>query len=79
MGAGHWFFDARAESQKIYLEGTKDQDGYACQDYNELVYADHPGMQDTYECVIVCGGGHQRRRGGESSRRGLGVAPAHGG
>jgi prepilin-type N-terminal cleavage/methylation domain-containing protein len=59
------FVDAHAETQKIYLEGTENADGYAQHYRNERLssYPKWDGMEgdfDTYQCIIVRGDGWQK-------------------
>ncbi|MHC5112152.1 MAG: type II secretion system protein [Planctomycetota bacterium] len=53
------FVDGHAESQKIYLEGTEDSDGYANHYRNEQVHED-PDLQEQHRCIIVRGDGWQK-------------------
>ena len=62
------FVDAHAEYQKIYIEGTEDEDGYALH-YQAERLSDYPtfpgccseqttgGNYDSYQCIIVRGPG----------------------
>ena len=54
------FVDAHAESQKIWIEGTEDKDGYALHYRNEIVYPNNEGLQTSYRCIIVRGPGWQK-------------------
>jgi len=54
------FVDAHGEFQKIWLEGTQDQDGYANHYRNEIIFPDNPDLQDNYRCIIVRGPGWQK-------------------
>jgi len=54
------FVDAHGEFQKIFLEGTQDQDGFANHYRNEIVFPDDPTLQDNYRCIIVRGPGWQK-------------------
>jgi prepilin-type N-terminal cleavage/methylation domain-containing protein len=59
------FVDAHAETQKIYLEGTEDSDGYARHYHNERLssypkWDGQEGSFDTYQCIIVRGDGWQK-------------------
>ena len=54
------FVDAHAEQQKIYLEGTEDQNGYALHYRSEIVYPDDLGRQEAYRCIIVRGPAWQK-------------------
>ena len=51
------FTDAHGAFQKIWIEGTEDEDGYALHYRNEVVYPDDPGLQNAYRCIIVRGPG----------------------
>ena len=59
------FVDAHAETQKIYLEGTENADGYA-QHYRNERLSSYPkwdgaeGDFETYQCIIVRGDGWQK-------------------
>ncbi len=66
------FVDAHAETQRIYLEGTDDQEGYALHYMNEQLSeyplypacgdndSDTPGSFGQYQCIIVRGIGWQK-------------------
>jgi hypothetical protein len=54
------FVDAHAEVQKIYIEGTEDQDGYALHYRNEKIYPDGDPLQEAHQCIIVRGDGWQK-------------------
>jgi prepilin-type processing-associated H-X9-DG protein len=54
------FVDGHAEYQKIYIEGTEDEDGYAFHYRSEEIYADEPDTQQSYACVIIRGDGWQK-------------------
>jgi prepilin-type N-terminal cleavage/methylation domain-containing protein len=64
------FVDAHAETQKIYIEGTEDKDGYAQHYRNEYLNGlppypgDPPDTNDnynlSYQCIIVRGDGWQK-------------------
>jgi len=54
------FVDAHAETQKIYIEGTEDSEGYALHYRNENVYPDNPSLQEAHRCIIVRGDGWQK-------------------
>jgi prepilin-type N-terminal cleavage/methylation domain-containing protein len=54
------FVDAHAETQKIYLEGTEDPDGYAMHYRNEQVYPPNDPRQRRHQCIIVRGEGWQK-------------------
>jgi len=54
------FVDAHAEYQKIYIEGTQDQDGYAFHYRSETIYADSQPLQRAHACVIIRGDGWQK-------------------
>lgn len=54
------FVDAHAEVQKIYIEGTEDQDGFALHYRNEKIYPDGDPMQEAHQCIIVRGDGWQK-------------------
>lgn len=51
------FVDGHAAMQKIYIEGTEDQDGYAIHYRNEIIGDPN---DDTERCVIVRGDGWQK-------------------
>ncbi len=53
------FVDAHADTQKIYIEGTEDQDGYALHYRNERIYPDGDGVRN-HGCIIVRGDGWQK-------------------
>lgn len=55
------FVDAHAETQKIYIEGTEDQDGFALHYRNEKIYpgGEGDGYRD-HGCIIVRGDGWQK-------------------
>ncbi len=50
------FVDGHAESQKVYIEGTEDSEGYARHYRIEQIFSD-PGEQDFNHCIIVRGPG----------------------
>lgn len=54
------FVDAHAETQKIYIEGTEDGDGWAMHYRSEIVFPDNVSKQDAYRCIIVRGDGWQK-------------------
>jgi prepilin-type N-terminal cleavage/methylation domain-containing protein len=60
------FVDAHAETQKIYLAGTEDQEGYAEHYRNEELssypswFDGEPGSFFLYQCIIVRGDGWQK-------------------
>lgn len=65
------FVDAHAETQKIYIEGTEDSEGYAQHYRNEYLNGlpQYPGdtevrtneqLNDQYRCIIVRGDGWQK-------------------
>jgi len=54
------FVDAHAEVQKIYIEGTEDQDGFALHYRNEKIYPDGDPLQENHQCIIVRGEGWQK-------------------
>ncbi|UCC30608.1 MAG: prepilin-type N-terminal cleavage/methylation domain-containing protein [Phycisphaerales bacterium] len=54
------FVDAHAEPQKIYIEGTEDEEGYALHYRVETVFPDSPGRQTMAACVIIRGDGWQK-------------------
>jgi len=54
------FVDAHAETQRIFIQGSQDQSGYALHYRNEVIYPDNPDLQDAYRCVIVRGDGWQK-------------------
>jgi len=65
------FIDAHAERQKVYIEGTEDQDHFAQHYFPEHLesYPDFPGCCaeqgssgdfDSYQCIIVRGPGWQK-------------------
>ncbi len=53
------FVDAHAESQKIYIEGTEDSNGYALHYRNEIIYSDVEDQRE-HQCIIVRGDGWQK-------------------
>jgi len=54
------FIDGHAESQKIWIEGTEDSEGYANHYFNEQVYEPGNELQEIYRCIIVRGDGWQK-------------------
>ena len=54
------FVDGHAETQKIYIEGTEDEDGYAFHYRNEVAFPDQPSRQTSSACVIIRGAGWQK-------------------
>ena len=54
------FVDSHAENQKIYLEGTEDNEGYARHYRDEIVYPDDQDEQNRLTCIIVRGPGWQK-------------------
>jgi hypothetical protein len=54
------FVDAHAETQKVYIEGSEDEHGYALHYRNELVFRPADPRQTGYECIIVRGDGWQK-------------------
>ncbi len=65
------FVDAHAERQKVYIEGTEDNDGYAQHYFSEMLaeYPNSPGCCsggedganfESYQCIIVRGPGWQK-------------------
>ena len=66
------FVDAHAETQKIYIEGTEDRDGYAQHYRNEVIsnlpqypeldrpFSTNEQLNDQYRCIIVRGDGWQK-------------------
>jgi len=59
------FVDAHAEYQKIYVDGTEDEEGYALHYRNETLtsYPYHLGFEGSfqrYRCVIIRGEGWQK-------------------
>lgn len=54
------FVDTHAERQKVYIEGSEDEEGYANHYFNELVYPDNPNLQSAYRCIIIRGQGWQK-------------------
>jgi len=60
------FVDSHAESQKIWLEGTEDNEGYAEHYRNEMLpnypnwFDGAEGSFDRYRCIIVRGNGWQK-------------------
>lgn len=63
------FVDGHAESQKVYIEGTEDAQGYALHYKPELLShypafgtcgTGQPGDFDSYQCIIVRGKGWQK-------------------
>lgn len=53
------FVDTHAESQKVYVEGSEDQNGYAMHYRNERIYPEGDGLGN-YGCIIVRGDGWQK-------------------
>ncbi|MBU0717961.1 MAG: prepilin-type N-terminal cleavage/methylation domain-containing protein, partial [Planctomycetes bacterium] len=53
------FVDAHAESQKVFIEGTSDAEGYSEHYRNELVFPDDPNTQARSVCIIIRGEGWQ--------------------
>jgi len=53
------FVDAHAETQRIYVEGTEDAEGYAEHYRNEHIFEDED-MQTSKRCIIVRGNGWQK-------------------
>lgn len=64
------FVDAHAETQKVYIEGTEDKDGYAQHYRSEYINGlpqypggggdDNDSLNDRYQCIIVRGDGWQK-------------------
>ncbi len=54
------FVDAHAETQKILIEGTEDQEGYSRHYRNEAVFPENPDFNQGFRCVIVRGDGWQK-------------------
>ena len=54
------FVDAHAETQRIYIEGTEDQDGFALHYRDEKIYPDGDPLQQAHQCIIVRGDGWQK-------------------
>lgn len=54
------FVDTHAETQRIYIEGTEDEHGYAFHYRSEIIYADDPDEQMRSACVIIRGEGWQK-------------------
>lgn len=54
------FVDAHAEYQKIYIEGTEDDDGYALHYRSETIYPNDEREQTRSACVIIRGDGWQK-------------------
>lgn len=54
------FVDGHAEFQKIFIEGTQDNEGYALHYRTEIVYPDDDQMQEGLACIIVRGDGWQK-------------------
>jgi prepilin-type N-terminal cleavage/methylation domain-containing protein len=50
------FVDGHAETQKVLIEGTEDQDGYYQHYRSEIIY-DEPDRQENMRCIIVRGAG----------------------
>jgi prepilin-type N-terminal cleavage/methylation domain-containing protein len=53
------FVDAHAETQRVYVEGTEDAEGYAEHYRNERVH-ENEDLQTSNRCVIVRGNGWQK-------------------
>ena len=54
------FVDGHGEMQKIYIEGTEDQDGYALHYRNEHIYPEGSWQLQFHSCIIVRGTGWQK-------------------
>ena len=54
------FVDAHAETQKIYIEGTEDDQGYALHYRSEKVFPNSDPRAMAYRCIIVRGDGWQK-------------------
>jgi type II secretory pathway pseudopilin PulG len=54
------FVDAHAEQQKIYIEGTEDENGYAFHYRREVAFPNDPREQSRSSCVIIRGDGWQK-------------------
>jgi prepilin-type N-terminal cleavage/methylation domain-containing protein len=54
------FVDGHAEQQRIYREGTEDNEGYALHYRSEVVYPESEGMQTSMACIIIRGDGWQK-------------------
>jgi len=60
------FVDAHAETQRIYIEGTEDEEGYSEHYRNEHLSSYPPWIDDSdgsfnrYQCIIVRGDGWQK-------------------
>ena len=54
------FVDGHGERQKIYIEGTEGEDGYALHYRNEKIYPDGHPLLTAHRCIIVRGTGWQK-------------------
>jgi len=65
------FVDAHAETQKVYIEGTEDREGYALHYRSEYINGlpaqpgseeipDNDTLNELYRCIIVRGDGWQK-------------------
>jgi len=54
------FVDAHAEYQRVYFEGTEDEEGYAFHYRSETAFPDNPARQTASACVIIRGDGWQK-------------------
>jgi prepilin-type N-terminal cleavage/methylation domain-containing protein len=54
------FVDAHAETQRIYIEGTEDEDGYVFHYRSEVAFADDEDSQRSAACVVIRGNGWQK-------------------
>jgi len=54
------FVDAHAEYQRVYFEGTEDDDGYAFHYRSEVAFPDDPERNTAAACVIIRGNGWQK-------------------
>jgi hypothetical protein len=54
------FVDAHAEYQRVYIEGTEDDNGYAYHYRSEIAFPDDSRRQQASACVIIRGPGWQK-------------------
>jgi len=54
------FVDTHAEYQRVYFEGTEDDEGYVFHYRSEVAFPDDSTLQTTTACVIIRGDGWQK-------------------
>lgn len=54
------FLDTHVEYQAVYIEGSADEEGVAEHYRNEILFANDPVLQATYNCLTVRGDGWQK-------------------